>query len=87
MYTTEAEMTAWDARIKARNMTYLCEYCGVPHANEFSRTCKVCDTERESGELDIDIELDLRQIREEEEREQRYQDFIDALDQGDVYDE
>jgi hypothetical protein len=33
---------------------YTCEHCGRSHTNEFSRTCGSCDTERESGDLDLD---------------------------------
>lgn len=32
---------------------YVCEHCGRSHTNEFSRTCGSCDTERESGDLDL----------------------------------
>jgi hypothetical protein len=32
---------------------YTCEACGKAHRNEFSRTCADCDSERESGELEL----------------------------------
>jgi hypothetical protein len=37
--------------------TYTCEHCHKEHSNEFSRTCKTCDQDRESGDLDLDAKL------------------------------
>ena len=39
------------------SQTYTCEHCQKKHSNEFSRTCKTCDQDRESGDLDLDAKL------------------------------
>jgi hypothetical protein len=33
--------------------TYECVCCEKQHTNEFSLTCRVCDSERESGDLEL----------------------------------
>jgi hypothetical protein len=36
--------------------TYECVCCETRHTNEFSLTCSECDSERESGDLELPLE-------------------------------